>query len=330
MQTRCPACHTLYRIDDDVLQRAGGQARCFRCDTVFEARPAEDEADLPVGDLVQPAEDPLELGDEHLPEPVSDSTDLDELGALQEIPDADALGGDSELDLSSLSEELRRPEAGEAENDALDLDIAEFAEQTPEPPPVADDLREEPPFDIPDDMPLLEPAAEAAPSIEQSLEAPPAEAPSRWPAVGVVLLVLLALGQLAWQLRQPILATPAGRGIAEGVCDLAGCQLPPRRAPSRYVVLERNIAPVAGREGVLALHLSFRNSAEFAQPLPDVQLSLYDSEERLMARRRLHPDEYLFPAPPAGTLVESGGLLQVDLQLEDPGRRATGFKLEFL
>ena len=103
-----------------------------------------------------------------------------------------------------------------------------------------------------------------------------------------------------------------------------------RRAPSRYIVLERSIGPVEGQPGVLAMHLSFRNTAEFSQPLPDIQLSLYDSEQRLMARRRLHPDEYLFPAPAGGFLVDSGEQVRVNLKLEDPGRRAVGFRLEFL
>lgn len=330
MQTRCPACHTLYRIDDDVLQRAGGQARCFRCDTVFTAEPADEEEEArPYGDLAGHVDEdaPLDLDSSQLATQDDASLGLDELGALPDIPDADGLDIDSELTAVDEEEALAAtaelpPEEEEAAAEG------ELPADSADAPPATHDT--EPRFEIPADLPPLEPAEQPAPTPEETLEAKPVSGPSRWPAVAAALLIALALAQLTWQQRQPLLATPAGHAAAEGLCKLVGCRLPARRAPSRYLVLERNIVPAPGRPGVLLMQLSFRNSAEFAQPLPDIQLSLYDSEEKLMARRRLHPDEYLFPAPPADTLVGGGELLQLQLQLEDPGRKATGFKLEFL
>jgi hypothetical protein len=190
----------------------------------------------------------------------------------------------------------------------------------------------DPVIHIPADLPDLEPAAYEAPSAEQALESPPAHPRTLHPAavLAALLLITAALGQLAWHYRDQVLATPIGQMLGEKLCGLADCKLPPQRAPSRFVLLERNIAPAPDRDGVLAMQLSFRNDAGFAQPLPDIQLSLYDSEQRLMARRRLHPEEYLFPAPASGFLVASGEQVRVNLQLEDPGRKAVGFRLEFL
>jgi predicted Zn finger-like uncharacterized protein len=37
MYTRCPHCHTLYRIQPEQLEAAEGKARCCRCDRVFNA-----------------------------------------------------------------------------------------------------------------------------------------------------------------------------------------------------------------------------------------------------------------------------------------------------
>lgn len=37
MYTRCPACHTLFRVRPETLRVAHGQVRCGRCDTQFNA-----------------------------------------------------------------------------------------------------------------------------------------------------------------------------------------------------------------------------------------------------------------------------------------------------
>jgi predicted Zn finger-like uncharacterized protein len=301
MQTRCPTCQTLYQIDDAALRQADGQARCCRCDSVFDA------AQHAAGDDTEPAE----AGSAAAAAP-----DSGEQLPTGDIPDT-AAGND----------DWARPEPLDDGDDVLDLSAIAADTGAADP----DELL---PFHVPDDLPDLEPTEHAALTPEQALEAaPPHAAQHGWmQRLATALLILVALGQLAWQYREQVLATPAGHALAEGLCSLAPCRVTARRAPSRYTLLERNIAPAQGPGGetTLAMRLSFRNSADFAQPLPDIQLSLYDSEQRLMARRRLHPDEYLFPAPAADFLVESGGLVQVELQLEDPGRKAVAFKLNFL
>jgi predicted Zn finger-like uncharacterized protein len=35
--TRCPDCHTTFRVTDELLRKAGGQVRCGRCACVFDA-----------------------------------------------------------------------------------------------------------------------------------------------------------------------------------------------------------------------------------------------------------------------------------------------------
>ena len=40
MITRCPRCETAFRVTEDQLQARGGQVRCGRCHSVFDARAA--------------------------------------------------------------------------------------------------------------------------------------------------------------------------------------------------------------------------------------------------------------------------------------------------
>jgi hypothetical protein len=73
-----------------------------------------------------------------------------------------------------------------------------------------------------------------------------------------------------------------------------------------------------------------RNEAETAQPLPDIQLSLLDTNGSVMIRRRLAPGEYMFPPPPKDRLVAAGEVVTIDLDFKDPGYLATGFTIDFL
>jgi predicted Zn finger-like uncharacterized protein len=328
MQTRCPACQTLYRIDEDVLKRAGGQARCFRCDTVFNAydHPAsgpEPQEPLPADEAVE-EQGVASLG-------MDTDSELSALADLPEVPEASGLAGPADvqepLDIPDMIDSLhsRHTTPHDAVPDLEPGSSVDTPRQSAEPD---DDL----PFDMPADLPDIEPAEQEILSSDKVLpqQASPHKLRSWLGSLAALALTLTAFGQLAWFNRTAVLATPAGYTLAQGLCTLLDCTPPPRRAPSRFKILERNIVPAPHQQGVLAMRLSFSNGADFPQPLPDLQLSLYDNEEKLLARRRLHPREYLFPAPSDGTLVEPGATVVVDLQLEDPGRRASGFKLEFL
>jgi hypothetical protein len=142
------------------------------------------------------------------------------------------------------------------------------------------------------------------------------------------LLLLSGLGlQLAWQYRADLLkAFPA----LQPLCDRIGCLPGVVRAPDRFSVVQRDIQPTANETGSLTLSAMIRNDAETAQPLPDIQLSLLDNNGGVLVRRRLMPDDYLFPAPPKEKVVTPGEVITITLDFEDPGYLATGFSIGFL
>ena len=90
------------------------------------------------------------------------------------------------------------------------------------------------------------------------------------------------------------------------------------------------MAPTADTPGSLTLNATIRNDAEYAQPLPDMQLSLLDTDGAVLVRRRLSPADYLFPPPPADRLVAPGEVFTISLDFADPGYLATGFMIDFL
>lgn len=54
LYTRCPACKTTFRITADALGEAGGQVRCGRCSTVFNAHEADSGGAAPGAEIAEP------------------------------------------------------------------------------------------------------------------------------------------------------------------------------------------------------------------------------------------------------------------------------------
>ena len=185
------------------------------------------------------------------------------------------------------------------------------------------------PFDIPEGLPELQPAplGERAASSAQSN----AKGPGRLAAwsIGVLALLFLALGQLAWHQRETLLLYPEGRAILAPFCALLECTLPYPGAPDRIVIRARSIATHPERENALRVSLVFTNGAAFAQRYPDIELSFFDAAESLVARRRFTPAEYLGLSDSALTHLSPGELAEVTMDLEDPGEEVTGFKFDF-
>lgn len=182
------------------------------------------------------------------------------------------------------------------------------------------------PFEVPDDLEPLQASPDAALDVNDMLSEK--RTGRRVVYVMLALLLILALGlQLAWQYRTTLLAHyPA----LEPLCEHLPCRPRVVHAPGEFRVLERDIAATANEPGSLTLRATFRNDADTAQPLPDIQLSLLDSNGGVLARRRLAPVDYLFPSPPEDKTVAPGEVLTISFDFQDPGSLATGFIIDFL
>jgi predicted Zn finger-like uncharacterized protein len=182
------------------------------------------------------------------------------------------------------------------------------------------------PFDVPDDLPVLEPSADAALDAQYAL-APSRRRPSPWWQIllAALLLLLLAL-QLAWFNRAQLLQLPQARPV----CQWIDCSRVQARDPAAFEVLSRQLQADPTVPGALRLLLRFRNAADAAQPLPLLQLALFDNGGAVLARRSFQPGEYLFPPPPQDRLATPQEVFTIELIFEDPGARASGFMIDFL
>ena len=204
----------------------------------------------------------------------------------------------------------------------LRLESTDFSDA----PPVEPEEVVPPPFDVPDDLPPLE--VEHDVDLEISTQARPTRRVLRILAtISAMLLAAGLLVQLGWGYRDYLLAQyPA----LEPVCEFIPCRAEVGRDTTALRVLQRNITRTENAPESLTLRIRFTNAATFAQPYPDIQLSLLDNGGNPVVRRRLDPGEYMIPTPSQDSRIAPGEVVTISVDFVDPGYLATGFVIDFL
>lgn len=312
MRTQCPECNATFHLSPGQIRAAQGYVRCGECGAVFDGLahltgrqpPPEPEPTAPLrtGPTFQPIPD--------------DPFDEEGIEALLKASDADELALDEEEPILSwhdiTAQKAASPDATGAEHGHV-------------PPP---DIPDTTTLDIPADFTLAtttpEAETEELPAVLAD-EAPVAEK-SSWGWTLGSLVLLAGLGIQFLYFNHVMLARHEPLRPALGwLCQYAGCELPPRRNLQAIELLERDIRSHPRYQGALRITATLINRAPFAQPYPQLELTLHDLAGRPVASRRFLPGEYLGSTAPAGLLPPSG-TARVALEVVDPGGEALGFQ----
>lgn len=197
-------------------------------------------------------------------------------------------------------------------------------------------------FDLPEQelttaLPIMEDEddeATAKPELPHPFAdaAPLRHGPGGWATLGwsvaIVLLLATLAGQYAYVNNADLIRYPQLRPALEQLCRYTDCALPPRRDVKAITLLERDIRSSDKYQGILVITATLVNRAPFAQPYPDVEVSMRDVDGNVVASRLFHPAEYLPGGRPRG-LLASQATTQLKLDVTDPGPAAVGFEFTF-
>jgi predicted Zn finger-like uncharacterized protein len=251
-------------------------------------------------------------------------------GACQDV--FDALDSLSDEALVALPETPAMPDlATEAANEANDP--GPLPETGPDSEPEPETASEPGPAFDPEPEPVPEPQAEAEPeesiaSATEERDAVPAVPvpPRRWPWIaGIVALLLVAVGQLAYFFRtELVVVAPGLRPALMAGCEIVGCALPRPLKPELVGIEASDLAP----EGeALLLTATLKNRAPFEQDFPHLELTLTDTQDAALVRKVLAPADYL----PAGQDPAAGfaarGEVAIRLALATDQVPAVGYRL---
>lgn len=230
-----------------------------------------------------------------------------------------------------------------AEHEARDRDTAEqqateTAESFEASQPVMAEAGDPPDLETVEDVPpatLPRPAPPpAAPPYLRGgepdllLEPPPKSRPSRAWSFGVALLAIVLLGELAFAFRGPVAQRyPALRPSLEAACVWLECSVPYAREDGLLKLEDSELLEVPGKPTEIALGARIRNLASVAQEYPHLELTLTDNSGQPAARRVLRPTDYLGRPLAAGEVIGPGVELALQMRLETPRLKATGYEL---
>ena len=186
------------------------------------------------------------------------------------------------------------------------------------------------PVEAPAAEPPPRPRPAPRPSGPELTLTPPVERlpPSRawWFAVVALLIVLateVAYGQRSVLAQRYLVLRP----WLESMCEAARCNVSWGREEAQLKLEDSELLEVPGKPNEIALTTRVRNLASVPQDYPYLELTLSDLTRQAAVRRVLRPADYLGRAPRAGEALPAGAEIIVQLRLETPRVKATGYEL---
>ena len=147
---------------------------------------------------------------------------------------------------------------------------------------------------------------------------------------GIGFLLLLLGLQWVYFNRDMLAADERWRPTLERGCRVVHCDLPLRVDLSRLDIVNRDVRKHPTARDVLLINVAFENRAAFIQPYPVLEVSFTDQSGNSVAMRRFRPAEYLDTGVDLEDGVATASLVQVALEVIDPGDEVVSFQFTFL
>ena len=330
--TRCPACETLYKLVPDQLRISQGWVKCGQCAEIFDASQhliqmatASETVLLstPAPHVLGPApcisavnpstehEDGHQDGAAATPNPEAETNTVETNGGMNYLPP-----------VPDVEPFISQQDQGAPNDSILDDVVIEKQQQQ-----VLADI-----VDSPDPAPNTLGKVESIPETVSFLVG--SDNKAVWHTrMGKVVLSLLAISLIVaaviqwlyWERDRLVATNPQWRPLLQQFCQHLNCSV---RAMQRIesVVID---AATFNKLGVDGYRLSFniKNLSGVTLAMPSVELTLTDSQERILVRRVLSRQDLLVVSDdlPAGSELPVTVVMRIRLNEALP--RAMGYRL---
>lgn len=149
---------------------------------------------------------------------------------------------------------------------------------------------------------------------------------SRYWSLGVIVGVMLLMGQFLYFEGHALSQKPYFRLWAEKLCARLNCRLPDYRNLDDFEILHRSFE--ASPDGSYVFNIVFSNQAAFRQSYPNIKLTLRDFGGQAFARRVLFPPEYLADSSDKNSM-EANTTMEVSLKIAATQTKVGGYDFEF-
>lgn len=308
MQTQCPHCETRFRVTESQINTADGFVRCSVCKQVFNAFEVAEQHDLQKSLLDQAH--------------IEDSAD--------DTNEAEASIDEEKTGLEYAPQDISDDDIAEHEEDTPDIEAVDFSKTA-----ATDDLRKDA-FDFFDEdsnesLPHVVPEKFKDPYTSKT---PGLISGLLWTA-GILFLTATLLIEYAWFNRDQLNRVPQLQAWTEKICQQIECKNISMRHPEKIELISRNVYTHPNEKQALMVNVTMKNTADFAQPFPVMQVSFSDVRGGSVAARRFLPTEYLpveiqADDPEQLILFEPGTNMTFTMEIQDPGKQAMTYEFNFL
>jgi len=146
--------------------------------------------------------------------------------------------------------------------------------------------------------------------------------------IGILLLSAVGIAQAIYYQRYQLIENPRYQQQVITLCQLLPCAESDFSSTEQVRLLERNVFTHPVATDALMVSGSFVNQAPFTQKLPDILISLFDVQGKLIANRLFMPTEYLADDKNRG-VIKPELPMQFRLEIVDPGTDALTYEFEF-
>jgi predicted Zn finger-like uncharacterized protein len=146
--------------------------------------------------------------------------------------------------------------------------------------------------------------------------------------IGILLLLALGAVQAIYYQRYQLIEDPRFQQQVISLCQLLPCAQREFSSAEQIRLVERNVFTHPVTANALMVTGSFVNQAPFAQKMPELLISLFDVQGRLIANRLFQPNEYLLEDRNRNVVAPEIPV-QFRLEIVDPGTDALTYEFEF-
>jgi predicted Zn finger-like uncharacterized protein len=146
--------------------------------------------------------------------------------------------------------------------------------------------------------------------------------------VGILLLIALGIAQTIYYQRYQLIEDSSYQQQVINLCRLLPCAEREFASVEQIRLLERNVFTHPVASNALMVTGSFVNQAPFAQKTPELLISLFDVQGKLIANRLFQASEYLLEDRNRSVIAPQVPI-QFRLEIVDPGTDALTYEFEF-
>ncbi|MFT5961409.1 MAG: putative Zn finger-like uncharacterized protein [Burkholderiaceae bacterium] len=348
LATQCPHCQTTFRVAHDQLKLRAGLVRCGACKQIFNGiehllRPGETAATnvaakppvipmVPVPPRPADSDDFYPAFDAIIAPPVSAEPDPAQSDPMQRMT-LMRLAYDDENEDHGIAANAAataphfvvplKAKSRQDNDSAAPDELAQAIDQLQQRPwrnSTISSTDDEPAYDAMSDEPSFVTHGRRRRHLNRHRRF--------WLAAMTVLLMIAALGQIVYVLRDQIAARlPATRPLLDRACAIWGCQIELLAQASQVSIESSELITLNAANNTLSLNLLLRNSSTLPQRWPAIELTLFDNSDRPVSRRVFGATDYLPQAPPAGSGFAPGSEQSARVTFELRQYKASNYRV---